>query len=95
MLRVHLNTESGNKSIRDNKLGPTLDRVFAHIRPEQTWFLIESGRRTVYAIFDLKQPSDIPVIAEGMFMELSAQIELFPIMNAEELQAGIKQAMGA
>jgi hypothetical protein len=39
--------------------------------------------------FDLKDPSQIPVIAEPFFMGLEAEVEMAPAMNAQDLEAGL------
>jgi hypothetical protein len=35
----------------------------------------------------------IPSIAEPFFMNLSASIELSPVMNLEDMKAGVEKAM--
>jgi hypothetical protein len=42
--------------------------------------------------FDMKDTSDIPVIAEPLFAALHAEVELIPVMNLEELQKGLAAA---
>ena len=40
-------------------------------------------------IFDLKDPSDIPDIAETFFLNLNAKLDFSPVMNADELKNGL------
>jgi hypothetical protein len=49
----------------------------------------DSGERTAYFFFDLKQPSDIPSIAEPFFSNLQAAIDVTPPMNIEDVRAGL------
>jgi hypothetical protein len=44
-------------------------------------------------IGDFKDVSDIPAIAEPLFMALDAAVEFIPVMNAEELKTGLSKAM--
>jgi hypothetical protein len=41
------------------------------------------------AVFDLKAASDIPRIAEPLFMGLNASVDFMPCMNAEDLKTGL------
>jgi hypothetical protein len=42
-------------------------------------------------VFDLPDASGIPPFAEPFFRELEADVELAPVMNAEDLQKGLSQ----
>jgi hypothetical protein len=42
-------------------------------------------------VFELKEPSQIPVVIEPLFIGLDADIQLIPVMNAQDLQAGLGQ----
>jgi hypothetical protein len=41
-------------------------------------------------VFDLKDPSEIPAIAEPFFLNLNAKVEFSPVMNAEDLKKGLE-----
>ena len=60
-------------------------------KPEGMSFTTFDGRRTAYMVFDLPDTSDIPPFAEPLFMGLDAEIELAPVMNADDLQKGLSQ----
>jgi ABC-type thiamin/hydroxymethylpyrimidine transport system permease subunit len=47
------------------------------------------GKRTSLIVFDLADPSQIPVIAEPLFQGLDAEIEFAPVMNQEDLMNGL------
>ena len=53
------------------------------------------GKRTGLIVFDLKEPSQIPVIAEPIFMAVNASIELSPVMTLEDVQTGLEEAAKA
>ena len=44
-------------------------------------------------VFDLKDPSDMPLVVEPLFSEMNAEVELSPVMNAEDLQKGLTALM--
>ncbi|HZZ64950.1 MAG TPA: hypothetical protein VFE17_05610 [Candidatus Baltobacteraceae bacterium] len=63
------------------------------LNPETAFFLAHDGKRSANFVFDLKDPSDIPSIAEPWFMEMNAAVEFFPCMNAEDVRRGLEKAM--
>ena len=53
------------------------------------------GLRTGFVVFDLKEPSDIPSVAEPFFQQLGAKLTFTPVMNMDDVQAGVgKYAAG-
>lgn len=94
LLKAQFPVEAANAAIKDGTLGKTMEQVLGAIKPESAYFLAENGLRTAIAVFDLKDPSDIPVIAEPLFMNLNASVTFTPCMNRDELQAGLGKALG-
>jgi hypothetical protein len=92
MLRVTIPVEQGNKAIKDGSLPEIMKSALDNLRPEAAYFLPDSGIRTALIFFDLKDPSQIPVIAEPLFMGLNAAVEFVPVMNADDLRAGLENA---
>ncbi len=62
------------------------------MKPEASYFYLEDGKRTGRFFFDLKDVSDMPRIAELFFQNLNAEVDFAPVMNADELQAGLGKA---
>ena len=58
-------------------------------KPEAAYFTTFDGKRTAYFVFDLPNSLDIPASAEPFFTELNAEVQLAPVMNAEDLQKGL------
>lgn len=73
-MKVQLPVEAGNKAIQENRLGQLLGNVFAQLQPETAYFGTENGVRTAWAVFDLKDPSQIPVFAEKLFQSVDAKV---------------------
>jgi hypothetical protein len=93
MMKVSIPVESGNKGVREGLLPKTVTEFVDRVKPESAYFAAEAGKRTAYFVFDLKDPSSIPSIAEPFFMNLNASIELTPVMNTEDMKSGIERAM--
>jgi hypothetical protein len=88
--------ESGNAAISDGSLPATIESILADMKPEAAYFAEENGKRTGYIFFDLKDPSQIPAMAEPWFLAFNAHVELRPAMNLEDLKKagpGIEKAV--
>ncbi|MBI4410785.1 MAG: hypothetical protein HY561_13835 [Gemmatimonadetes bacterium] len=92
LLKVTIPVETGNRTIQDGTLSGVMDQMMNRIKPEAAYALTEDGKRTVLIFFDMKDPSEIPPIAEPFFMKLNAAVQFSPVMNPQELQAGLGKA---
>jgi hypothetical protein len=91
LLTVQMDTEKANRAITDRTLPDTLKSVFDRIEPEAVYFGSTEGMRTGYIVFDLKDASDIPSVAEPFFQDLGAKVAFMPVMNLEDIQAGLQR----
>jgi hypothetical protein len=94
MLKMQMPTDKGNAAIKDGSLQRTLESVLNDLKPEASYFLALDGKRTALIFFDMQETSQIPVLAEPLFQSVDASLELIPVMNADELQAGLGRALG-
>jgi hypothetical protein len=90
MLKAQLEVEAANLAISDGSIDAIFAKVFGVCRPEATYFLVEQGRRTVYAVFDMTSLDQIPVLAEPLFQGLGATVDFMPVMNQAELGSGLQ-----
>ena len=86
MIRITVPVEAGNKGIQEGTLQKTFMEALERLKPEAAYFLADRGLRSALLVVDLKNPSDIPGIAEPFFSKLNAAVELLPVMNAEDLK---------
>lgn len=89
MIRITVPVDAGNKGIQDGTLPKTLTETMDRVKPESAYFYSDRGVRTAIMIVDMTDVSEIPRIAEPLFMGLSAAVEFIPVMNAEELKKGL------
>ena len=89
MLKVQVPTPDGNAAIKSGVLGKVIEAFMARAKPEASYFTAEGGARTAYFFFDMTESSQMPVLAEALFMALNAQLSIIPVMNAAELQTGL------
>ena len=95
MMKVSMPVEPANAAIKDGSLPKTMQELAARLKPEASYFYTECGKRTALFVFDMKDSAQMPVIAEPFFMRLNAGVELHPVMNADDLKAGLKAAAKA
>ncbi|AZP19321.1 hypothetical protein EJC51_26565 [Streptomyces aquilus] len=91
LLKASLNTEKANDLIRSGKLPQLMQETMEHLKPEAAYFTLDHGVRTCYLVFDMQDSSQMPPTGEPFFMDLDAELELTPVMNAEDLQKGLSQ----
>ena len=92
MLKVAIPVEVGNKAIKDGSLPRTIQSTLDRLKPEAAYFLAEDGKRTALFFFNMQDASQIPAIAEPLFMGMNASLTMLPVMNAEDLQKGLAEA---
>jgi hypothetical protein len=91
MMRVTIPVDAGNKAIRENSLSKLMQSFHEQYKPEAAYFFASEGKRSALFFFDLKEPSQIPVIAEPLFRGLNASVEFVPVMNADDLRSGLER----
>jgi hypothetical protein len=89
LMKVTMPVGAGAPNAKDGSIERVLGETANRLRPEASYFYPEAGRRTCIMIFDLKNPSDIPSIAEPIFSELNGTVEMHPVMNADDLKKGL------
>ncbi len=91
MLQVHIPVEKGNEAIASGKLPEVIKKTMEKLKPEAAYFFPQDGERSCIMVFDMQDVSQIPTIVELFFMELDAAVEVFPVMNVEDLMKGLAQ----
>jgi hypothetical protein len=93
MLKVTVPTDVGNRAMKDGTLQRVLQATLTKLNPEAAYFLANEGCRCAMLFFEMHHASDLPAISEPLFTELEAEIEIVPVMNAEELDKGLSAAL--
>ena len=92
LLKAVLDTEAANEVFRTGAAAEALDRIQEALQPEVLYGFVEDGERAFFAVFDLADPSEIPVISEPLFQRANVKITLTPCMTLEDVKKGIEEA---
>jgi hypothetical protein len=97
LMKVSIPVEAGNAAARSGTLGTTIKKILDELRPESVYFTAnEFGERCGYVVFDMKETSQIPAIAEPWFLAFNARLTITPTMTPQDLAnagSGIEQAV--
>lgn len=88
LLRISIPIEAGNAAAKAGTLGSTIEKILADLKPEAVYFFADDeGQRCGSVVFDMKDTSQIPAIAEPWFLSFNAKLSLRPVMNLQDLAA--------
>lgn len=83
--------EPFNSYVRDGSAGAKISRILEATKPESIYFSAMEGLRSAVAVYDVKNESDIPSIAEPWFLIFEAECQFDVAMSPEDLQdAGLE-----
>jgi hypothetical protein len=94
MAKIHIPAAKGSAALRDGSMQRTMEEFMSAVQPEAAYFAPEGGLRTAFLVFDMQDPSNMPPLFEPFFSTFEAQIELTPVMNADDLRAGLQRLAG-
>lgn len=86
LLKVTIPVENGNHAIVEGTLPKTIESILSELKPEAAYFAEDRGERTGFIFFELKEPSQIPAVAEPWFLAFNARVEFHPAMSLEDLK---------
>jgi hypothetical protein len=92
LVRATFPVEASNAALKEGRLENTLQTMIERLKPEACYFFAQDGKRSGFFVFDMKDASDIPSIAEPLFVQLNASVEFLPVMNLDDLRAGLEKA---
>jgi hypothetical protein len=91
LIKITIPVQAGNRTVADGSLPRVIQSTLERLRPEAAYFYTDRGCRTAFMVVDMADPSAIPAIAEPLFQGLDAAVEFAPVMNIQDLQAGLSK----
>ena len=92
LLKAVLDTEAANEVFRSGAGEEALDQLQEALQPEALYSFLEDGQRAFFAVFDLADPSEIPVISEPLYQRANVKIMLTPCMTLKDVKKGMEEA---
>jgi len=89
MLRWTVPVDKGNEMVSDGSMGKVIETLTKKLKPEAAYFMADHGERSGMMVFDMRDASDIPGIAEILFQGAEAMVEFIPVMNAKDLKKAL------
>jgi hypothetical protein len=91
LVRAMVPTTAGNKMVKDPNFLKTIEDYTKKFNCEAAYFTEVNGMRTMVFVLDLSSPDMIPAIAEPLFQEYDANVEIHPAMNLDDLKTAISK----
>ncbi len=73
-----------------------MQQLLSDMNAEAAYFTTINGQRGGYIVVDMKDASQIPALAEPLFLWMKADVEFIPVMIPEDLASagpGIEAAL--
>jgi hypothetical protein len=94
MMQVTIPHELFNAAVKDGSVGGKMKRILDEQKPEAAYFTAVNGLRCATLVIELADASKIPSFAEPWFLTFGANVELRPVMTAQDLGAAGLEALG-
>lgn len=87
LLKASMSNEGGNRAVLNGTLASTMKSILDDMKPEATYFTAEDGKRTGYFFLNVQDASEIPGLAEPLFLAFDAEITFSPVMTPQDLMS--------
>lgn len=77
--------KEGNELLKDPEFGKKMQDVLTEIKAEAAYFTTIEGSRGGFIVVNLEDASQLPAIAEPLFLWLKADIDWYPVMTPQDL----------
>lgn len=94
LITAHIPTnEASAKAFKENPraVGGAFESYVKLVHAEAAYFGEKDGHRTAYFVADLPSADMIPVIAEPLFINMGATVNIQPVMTLEEVKSGLSK----
>ena len=89
LITVSIPTDAGTTAVQSGALPKIMGEALERLKPEAAYFSTINGLRTALIVFDIKDSSEMPMIAEPFFAGFNAAVTFSPVMTPDDLKAGL------
>ncbi len=94
MVKFRFPTDVGNDALRSGRVAKVMQMLQEDLKPEAAYFYPELGDRAGFFVINMTESSQVAEVAKRFFFGLDAEIEMTPVMSAEDLQKGLGTVEG-
>ena len=77
--------DPGNTQVTNPEFGAKMHQLLTELKAENAYFTAVNGQRGGYIVVNIDDASQIPTIAEPLFLWLKADLEFIPVMLPADL----------
>jgi hypothetical protein len=85
LMKVDMSIDAGNANIRDPKFGEKMQVLLKELKAEAAYFTTVNGHRGGYIVVNMDDASQIPAMAEPIFLWFKGNVEFIPVMLPQDL----------
>jgi hypothetical protein len=95
MISFRVPTERENAAVMDGSLPDTLQSVLEDLKPEAAYFADIEGARGGYLVVNMDDASQIPAIADPLFLAIDATVQIPPVFTPEDMPGAMESLQQA
>jgi hypothetical protein len=85
MLTFRVPPEQGNAAMKDGRFMEAFQSIMEDLQPEAAYFADIEGARGGYLVVNMDDASQIPAIAEPLFLGLGATVQIHPVFTPDDM----------
>ena len=94
MVKFRFPTPAGNEGLKAGRVGKVLAQIMEDLKPEAAYFYPSEGLRAGHFIVQIDEPTQVLEIGERLWFGLGGEVEMTPVMNAEDIQKALPSVPG-
>jgi hypothetical protein len=94
MVKFRIPTAGGNNDLKAGKLDKVIPQLMEDLKPEAAYFYPDQGLRAGHFIVQMDESSQVLEITERVWYAFGGDVEMTPVMSAEDIQKAIPSAAG-
>ena len=85
MLTFRIPPEEGNAAMKDGRFMPAFQNIMEDLQPEAAYLADIEGARGGYLVVNMDDASQIPAIAEPLFLGVGATVQIHPVFTLDDM----------
>jgi len=94
LMQVRIPHAPFNAAVKDGSAGNKIKQILDDVKPEAVYFTEQDGHRGAILVVNMKDPSEIPKLAEPWFLSFNADVKFQVVMLPEDLARAGLEAQG-